>query len=248
MKSTTRNSLLFGLLMLLAAVSTRIVTPTQKLTQGRPVLELATLVPSQFGEWTEERNMAAAVINPRLENAIKEIYSQTLSRTYINRAGERVMLSIAYGDDQGGESTQAHRPEICYSAQGFLIKSNEVGELATAGRHIPVRRLLAVSGARVEPITYWVTVGDEATLPGYRRKLVQLGYGLQGKIPDGLLFRVSTIESDAAAAYRQQHSFVDALFSSLSPAQQNRLAGSATLAPPSQANAGGAMPHSHRRS
>jgi EpsI family protein len=87
------------------------------------------------------------------------------------------------------------------------------------------RRLVAINGARNEPITYWVTVGDKATLPGLRRKLVQLSYGLNGMVPDGLIFRVSSIQPDADNAYKMQDQFVNALFSSIAPAQRDRLAG-----------------------
>ena len=143
----------------------------------------------------------------------------------MNAAGERILLSVAYGDDQRGEATQAHRPEICYTAQGFAITSNDVGTLKAAERNIPVRRLVAVSGSRNEPITYWVTVGDRATLPGVGRKLLQLFYGLGGKVPDGLLFRVSSIQADKTAAYALQDQFVNALFTHIGKAPTEKLAG-----------------------
>jgi hypothetical protein len=52
-----------------------------------------------------------------------------------------------------------------------------------------------------------------------------LSYGLNGMVPDGLIFRVSSIQSDSANAYKLQDQFVNALFSSIAPAQQARLAG-----------------------
>ncbi|WP_300752145.1 exosortase-associated protein EpsI, B-type [Janthinobacterium sp.] len=218
-------SVLLGLLMVSTSVLTKVVTPTVKMSEGKPALDLTALVPSEFGQWHEDRNAAAAVVNPETEAAIAKIYTQTLARTYVNAAGDRVLLSVAYGDDQRGEATQAHRPEICYTAQGFAITRNDVGVLKAAQRNIPVRRLVAVSGSRNEPITYWVTVGDRATLPGVGRKLLQLFYGLGGKVPDGLLFRVSTIQPDRAAAYALQDQFVNALFDHIGKAPTEKLAG-----------------------
>lgn len=223
-------SMTLCVLMVSSVAFTKIITPTQKLSDQRPVLDLATAIPEEMPGWREDKSMSNAVVNPQTEEALKKIYAQTLSRTYVNRDGDRIMLSIAYGSDQGGESTQAHRPEICYTAQGFALKDNHVDLLKTASGNIPVRRLVATSGMRNEPITYWVTVGDKATLPGFRRKLAQLSYGLNGTIPDGLIFRVSSIQKDADNAYKLQDQFVNALFGSIAPEQQARLAGKPDVA------------------
>lgn len=212
-------------MMVAAAFLCVVVAPTKKLADTRPQVDLAAIVPVMFGEWREDQRSAGAVVNPAQEAAIAKIYAQTLSRTYVNATGERIMLSIAYGSDQAGEGTQAHRPEICYSAQGFSVGDSEEGVLAAGTHQIPVRRLVAVSGARNEPITYWMTVGDRAALPGLSRKLVQLSYTFSGDVPDGVLFRVSSIQLDKAAAYTLQAAFVRDLFATLNPSKQARLAG-----------------------
>lgn len=225
----SRRAFVISAVMGGAMVSTlalaKVATPTAMLAQSRPAVDLHALVPGSFSNWREDRSLVSVVVNPQAEATLKRIYADTLSRIYINERGERIMLSIAYGSDQGGESTQAHRPEICYAAQGFSIRENQVGTLKTERGDIPVRRLVAVNGARNEPLTYWVTVGDKATLPGFQRKLTQLAYSLNGTIPDGLIFRVSSIQPDAAAAYQLQDQFVNALFGSISEDQQVRLAG-----------------------
>ena len=41
---------------------------------------------------------------------------------------------MAYGDDQRG-GLQAHRPEVCYPAQGFKLGKVEDGTLANVFRH-----------------------------------------------------------------------------------------------------------------
>ena len=225
----TRRHVVMGGALCLMMVSTlgisKVATPKEMLAHQRPVVDLEGLVPADFGNWQQDRELVSAVVNPQTEAALKKIYATTLSRIYINRQGERIMLSIAYGSDQGGESTQAHRPEICYAAQGFSLKDNHIDAVHTKNGDIPVRRLVAINGARNEPLAYWVTVSDKATLPGFRRKLLQLAYGLNGTIPDGLIFRVSSIQSDAAAAYQLQDQFVNALFASITDEQQVRLAG-----------------------
>jgi EpsI family protein len=77
----------------------------------------------------------------------------------------------------------------------------------TIGR-IPVMRLVAKLDARNEPITYWIRVGDSLTRGWLEQKVTAIAYGLSGKIPDGLLFRVSTISNDEQDAYRIQQEFL----------------------------------------
>jgi len=51
-------------------------------------------------------------------------------------------------------------------------------------------------------------VGDTvAAVSGLMWKLNVMKYGLTGKIPDGLLFRISSIQADEAKAYRTQDAF-----------------------------------------
>ena len=134
------------------------------------------------------------------------------------------MLSIAYGGDQS-DTMQVHRPEICYTAQGFQILKEAVGQMGTQYGTLPVKRLLARAGSRNEPITYWVTVGDKAAHVGLEQKIAQLRYGLTGKIPDGMLVRVSTIGADEAHAYRTQDAFVKDMLQSLDGSGRKRVAG-----------------------
>jgi Protein of unknown function (DUF3485) len=55
--------------------------------------------------------------------------------------------------------------------------------------------------------------------------MVELRLGLTGQVPDGLLFRVSSIDPDAARAYAVHESFINALLSAATPADRNKLSG-----------------------
>ena len=79
-----------------------------------------------------------------------------------------------------------------------MLKVGE-GALATRFGAVPVKRLVARQNSRNEPITYWITVGDKAIRSGIEQKMQRLAYGLSGKIPDGMLVRVSTIAADEPA-------------------------------------------------
>jgi len=71
--------------------------------------------------------------------------------------------------------------------------------------------LVARQGARTEPITYWIRVGDSLTRGWIEQKLTAIGYGITGKVPDGLLFRVSNISNDEQKSYQIQQEFLASL-------------------------------------
>ena len=220
--------LIIGLCMLAAAGLALALKPTHKIADGGPKVDLEMLIPKQFGDWKIDETIAPLIANPEQQALINKIYNQTLSRTYVNSRNERIMLSIAYGGDQS-DNMAVHKPEICYPAQGFaLLKSPAISDFSTGEGVIPVKRLVAAQGPRIEPITYWTTVGDAVEVNGLKWKLQQLKYGLTGKIPDGLLFRVSSIQSSPAddmQAYRVQDDFTREMLKAMNPKQRERIIG-----------------------
>lgn len=207
MSSRRWSALMVLALMVCAAWGSHVWTPTRHMADMRPKINLETLFPRSFGEWREDTRMPLAVISPDQAELLNKIYNQTLSRNYVNDKGERVMLSVAYGGDQS-DGTSAHRPEVCYPAQGFQITGNRRVNLNIADRQVSARQLESKLGSRYEPVTYWIVIAEQTTTSGTEQKLAQLRYGLRGLIPDGMLVRVSTINRDSAAAYAVQESFL----------------------------------------
>ena len=222
-----RRVLLLTALMVVAAVVGELLRPTQRLADLKPRITLDQQVPEAFGEWQLDRSIRPVVPDPALQAMLDVLYSQTLARTYINARGQRVMLSIAYGSDQSNEATAVHRPEFCYSAQGFRVRGAGSTHLSIGGTQVPVARVVAQLGQRIEPITYWVTLDEAATLPGVGRKLQQIRYGLQGQIPDGMLVRVSTISSVLDEAFAVQQRFLEQLHAAVPAAVRTRYFGAA---------------------
>lgn len=74
-------------------------------------------------------------------------------------------------------------------------------------------------------MTYWFAVGDKAVQWKLQKKLVDLRNGLTGRIPDGILFRVSSIDPDQARTSRLQDQFINQLLLAVSPAERKRLSG-----------------------
>lgn len=210
--------------MCAASVGAIVAKPGRKVADERPVVSLESLVPRQFGDWREETRRGAQVVNPQTRELLDKLYSEVLSRIYVNASGYRIMVSVAYGSDQRG-GLQAHKPEVCYPAQGFVVQRNEPGRIVTARGDIPVRRLFTTLGPRQEPLTYWFTVGDTVVQSKTQKRIVDLAFGLTGRVPDGLLFRVSSIDADGARAYEMQEKFIHQLLDAASPLAVRRLAG-----------------------
>lgn len=220
-------SVILGVAMAGASALTGALTPTQKVAAFQDRFMLDALIPQRFAGWRVDDSVAPLAPDATQKELIAALYDQTLARTYVNDAGQRVMLSIAYGGDQS-KQLQLHLPEVCYTAQGFQMTDNRSGHLATQYGSVPVKRLVARLNARNEPITYWITIGDKAVLSGLDQKYQRFLYGLAGKIPDGMLVRVSTIEADQRTAYRVQDGFVNQLLGALAPKDRTRLLGAAT--------------------
>lgn len=221
----TRRAALATLLMGCAAAAAWKLTPTQRMADLHGEFNLEAQIPKRFGDWQTDNSAVGGVVNPQQEELLKQLYSQILTRTYINAQGQRVMLSIAYGNDQR-DGLQLHYPEVCYPAQGFRLVSNNKVDLKLAGVNIPARRLETVfANQRYEPVTYWTVIGETAVRGGTDKKIVEMRYGFRGQIPDGLLFRVSSVDRDTAAAYALQDQFTAALLPALTDGVRARIAG-----------------------
>lgn len=209
-----------------AVASAHALTPTMHLAESLGPLNLQADVPQSFGRWVMDNRTVVSVINPQQEELLKQLYSQVLERVYVHKDdGYRIMLTIAYGGDQR-EGLAAHYPEACYSAQGFKIDASYHDTISVGDHSIPVTRLeTSLAMRRFEPITYWIVVGEIAVRGGIRKKLADFYYTSRGLIPDGLLFRVSSIDTETSSAFSRQAEFIKTIVPSFSSAIKPRLAG-----------------------
>ncbi len=172
------------------------------------------LIPKQFDAWQQDTAVPLVLLAPDVQAQLNTIYNQVLTRSYVDAAGERMMLVIAYGGDQS-DGTSAHRPESCYPAQGFEITANTQAVQRLAQGSLSVRRLMFQRSERREPLTYQVVVGREVATSGVEQKLAQLRHGLRGVTADGMLVRVSTIDASMAKGHAVQADFIAALAAGL---------------------------------
>jgi EpsI family protein len=122
-----------------------------------------------------------------------------------------------------------HKPEICYPAQGFVLLDKQIGTLDLQSKPVTAVRLQTKLGQRTEPITYWTVVGDHVTKSGIDKKITEMRYALGGRIPDGMLVRVSSIDPSNSNANGQQNQFANTMIAAIAPGHRKRFAGDPQL-------------------
>src|SRR5215211_2989327 len=127
---------LVSIALLSSAFLAEVLAP-HELMARTAAIDLENAVPRQFGSWTIVPNIQPiapadpeGVVDPDAKNG--QIYSQEVSRGYVDRSGNVVMFLVAYGPVQNYR-LKAHRPEMCYTAAGFRI-SGKHGEELTYGK------------------------------------------------------------------------------------------------------------------
>ena len=77
-----------------------------------------------------------------------------------------------------------------------------------AVRRYRLTRLVAQREGRLEPVTYWMRIGNDVATGVLERQILKVKYGLRGLIPDGALVRISTSASRKKQASRVQDRFI----------------------------------------
>lgn len=220
-----RSALAIGAGMAVVALGSRQLIPKSLLSAQRPAVKLDQMFPAQFAGWRVDDSLPVILPSPDVQARLDQLYSQILTRTYVNATGMRIMLSVAYGQNQS-DTTQVHRPEVCYPSQGFQLLGTQDAQIALdPSRQLPVRRVQTRMGGRVEPVTYWIVVGDFAAVNRSQQKLAQLKYVTQGLIADGMLVRVSAIDSDSMRSFAVQDDFIRQMRVAMAPAVAGRVFG-----------------------
>ncbi len=213
-----------------AALAAEVLKPRTLMARTQTDLSIAKALPKSFGGWQEVPGVRL-VEPPGSDTLEREIYNQEVARAYRDSEGHVVMFLIAYGESQS-DRLQLHRPEVCYAAQGFFVKRPVDAAFAYRINEPPlaIRRLMTRREDRVEPITYWMRIGYDVSEGVLERQRLKLEYGLRGLIPDGALFRVSTIGVSEELGYKLQAKFMHDLFEAVDPSFLSFMVGDPTRA------------------
>ena len=92
---TQHLTIALAAMMCTASVAGLAIRPSKTMAQQGLSISLDTTVPKTFGEWTEVDTQGAQVVNPQTQELLDKLYSQILTRTYVNKDGYRIMLSMA---------------------------------------------------------------------------------------------------------------------------------------------------------
>jgi EpsI family protein len=219
-----RRAWLIGLASTAAAIAGTTLKPAQMLADTLPEVDLEAMIPTRFGEWQLMEKGSVVAVDPGAQRTLESTYDQILARTYQNASGAEILLSIAYGRAQTHE-LKAHRQEVCYRAQGFDIRFVHPEKAVIKNHAVPITRMHAVRPERSEMVTYWFTMGDRVVYSMFERLFTGLRYGVEDKVPDGFLVRVSNIADDSVKAFATQDEFSKALLDAVDPGTRTRLSG-----------------------
>ena len=225
MNGQRRKALAFIGAALASATAAVAMVPRASVQEMTASMPLDTLFPASFAGWKIDPDVVPLELSADLRKVIAASYDQTLARTYVNAQGYRVMLSVAYGGRRN-QGMDIHRPEVCYPAQGLALRRDTREVMFNVdGAQLPLKRLVAGTGNRNEPISYWLVIGRGVASFGYGHRWALLKYGLTGHVPDGMLVRVSSIDDDEPHANAQQDAFLRDMLAAIAPDFRKRLLG-----------------------
>jgi EpsI family protein len=219
---------------MLAAIFAEILQPHQLMARPAAAPTLESMVPRQFGTWTLVPEISPVkptdpegYVQP--DSLSAKIYSQEIGRAYTDGHGDTVMLLVAYGPAQNYR-LKSHRPEICYTANGFRVseKAKVLLRYRDGAPPIEAMRLITQRESRFEPVTYWMRVGNDISNSVIDNQISRLKYGLQGIIPDGALIRVSTVGLSREASFKLQDQFIRDLLAAIPPTELKFFIGSSS--------------------
>lgn len=223
MKLNRVQVILASVALVATAILAQVLTPRELMARTSASLDLQKVIPQKFGTWTLVPSISPVTptdpegyVQPDKYSA--KIYSQEVGRGYTDGQGNIVMLLVAYGPVQNYR-LKSHRPEICYTANGFRISNKFKSQISYRDNATPINltRLTTERETRLEPVTYWMRIGNDIATGPVESQMVRLKYGLRGIIPDGALIRVSTIGLSPEAAFKLQDQFIRDLLAAIPP-------------------------------
>ncbi|MET1754399.1 exosortase C-terminal domain/associated protein EpsI [Novosphingobium sp. RD2P27] len=222
--SPTRRELLTGSMVLGITAASVLLKPRRifdELTQG----ELEAAIPTTVGDY-RFLTTSGLVLPPRDELSDR-LYDQVLTRVYAAPGKPAVMALMAYGSVQN-LSLELHRPDECYPQQGFTITDPEPLVMELHGHSIPASILTARrASGYIEQVAFWSRIGANFPPDRAGQSLVVARENFAGRMPDGILVRLSVPTASREEGAATAKAFLADLSRGLSPVGQRILFGEA---------------------
>ena len=184
--------------------------------------QLAQAIPQAFGPYRVAST--DGLILPPEDELSKKLYDKVVTRVYEGDGLLPVMALFAYGSTQN-LTLQLHRPDKCYPMQGFTLSPVVTTTVRMAGHMIPAAITTAARNERSEQLLYWSRIGTEFPADRWRETWLVARENFRGWMPDGILVRLSSINSDREAAVAQMRDFAQMLGAALPPLGKRILMG-----------------------
>lgn len=165
-------------------------------------------IPDKIGGWKSRKS--ADLVLPAEDEAQDALYQNLETRIYEGAGLPAVMFLLGFSSIQQN-NIQIHRPEVCYPANGYPILSAKSIKIDYGQTRIGARELVAKRGELNERIIYWVRVGDDFPTGWLEQRFSMARSNLLGQVPDGLLLRVSMIETPSVESSGALRDFISAL-------------------------------------
>lgn len=179
-----------------------------------PTERFQSMIPDTVGPWRSRKT--AEIVTAAPDEASDKLYQNLETRIYEGKGVPAIMLLIAYSSVQQND-VQVHRPEVCYPASGFPILWTKPVEINLGAKTVDGRQLVAQRGGLNERIIYWVRVGQDYPVGWMEQRWTMALSNASGVTPDGLLFRVSTIEGEPFYSPEILETFLKAFVAASSP-------------------------------
>lgn len=210
----SRRDLLAGSLLLAVTAASQLLRPV-RMFESLSQDELSAAIPMRVGPY-RFATTSGLVLPPRDELS-ERLYDQVLTRAYVAPGKLPVMALFAYGSVQN-LSLELHRPDECYPQQGFSITPPTTLPIAIGGHRIPANLLTARrANGYIEQVVFWSRIGTQFPPDRTAQSWLVARENFAGRMPDGLLVRLSIATDDRALAIVQAKAFLDDLDRALAP-------------------------------
>jgi EpsI family protein len=210
----TRREALASALLLATTAASQLLRPTRMfdtLSQG----ELDAAIPKTVGDYRFATS-SGLVLPPRDELS-ERLYDQVVTRVYVAPERLPIMALFAYGSVQN-LSLELHRPDECYPQQGFAITAPEPLPLVLGARRILASLLTARrANGYVEQVVFWSRIGAQFPQDRAAQSVLVARENFAGRMPDGLLVRLSVPTGERARAIAAAQTFLHHLDRALTP-------------------------------